>query len=61
MNKTIEETMAIIINELDRLDKTFTGNINFQLNYRDGSVGNINCALNKSIKVEVRSGGQSGN
>jgi hypothetical protein len=56
MNKSVETAIEIIAYELERLDKTFTGNINFQLNYREGSVGNINSQLNKSIKVEVRNG-----
>lgn len=38
------------------VDAKFTGNVEFKVNYKEGGIANMNCSLNKSVKMlkEVR-------
>lgn len=45
--------LSSIKHELERLDKSFTGNITFRINLKDGSIGNMNVELGKSVKGET--------
>jgi len=38
-----------IRHEIESLDDKFTGNIEFRLNFKNGSIANMNCTKNKSI------------
>jgi len=39
-----------IKHELEKLNPSFTGNISFQLNYKEGIIGNMNIEMGKSVK-----------
>ena len=52
MNPTTEEYINFIKRELDKLEQgKFTGNIEFKVNFKEGGVANLNCTLNKSVKL----------
>ena len=37
--------------EVDKLEQCFfTGNVEFQVNFKEGNIANINCNLKKSVK-----------
>ena len=42
--------LEAIKHELEKLSPDFTGNISFQLNYKEGIVGNMNIGLGKSVR-----------
>ena len=38
--------------ELEKLEQgKFTGNIEFKVNFKEGGVANLNCILNRSIRL----------
>ncbi len=52
LSSKTEEYIEAIRHELERLkDTRFTGNRTFQLNFKEGSVCNMNCGSQKSIKL----------
>jgi hypothetical protein len=52
----IEFYLEAIRNELDKLKEgKFTGNTQFQVNFKEGMICNMNCGLNRSIKqIEIK-------
>ena len=45
---------SVIAIELEKLEEArFTGNIEFKVNLKEGSIGNINVTLQKSIKKPI--------
>lgn len=52
MNPITEEYISFMRRELEKLEQgKFTGNIDFKVNFKDGGVANLNCILNKSVKL----------
>lgn len=52
MKSNTKQYHDFIADELDKLeDGTFTGSIEFQINMKDGAVGNMNVKLNKSVRL----------
>jgi copper chaperone CopZ len=47
---SISDCVELIKAELQKADKDFTGNIDFKVNFKDGSIGNINFGTNKVLK-----------
>ena len=47
----IKEYLDYIADEVVKLHPRFTGNIEFKLNLKEGSIANMNCHLSKSVKV----------
>lgn len=56
MVEQLEFYVKSIQHELERLDSRFTGNISFQLNFKEGSVGNMNVDLGKSVRMPSERG-----
>ena len=51
MNDGLEAYLEFIMGELEKLKEgNFTGNIEFKVNFKEGSIANLNCSLNKSVK-----------
>ncbi|GAG01521.1 unnamed protein product, partial [marine sediment metagenome] len=47
--------LDFIKREIEKLKEgRFTGNINFQVNWKEGSVANLNIGLNKSVRRIVK-------
>ncbi len=43
--------LDFITQEIEKLKEgRFTGNIEFKVNWKEGSIANLNCGLNKSIR-----------
>ncbi len=52
LSSKTEEYVDAIKHELETLEETrFTGNRTFQLNFKEGSVANLNVGSHKSIKL----------
>ena len=47
----IDEYLDFIKHEIGKIDERFTGSIDFQMNFRDGGISNMNCTLKKSVKL----------
>ena len=57
MNPTIKWYIESIEHELERLESAkFTGNIEFQLNFKDSMIANCNVILRKSVRRETNVG-----
>ncbi|MCK9370590.1 hypothetical protein M0R04_11830 [Candidatus Dojkabacteria bacterium] len=51
MNESTKFYLETIQRELERLEQgKFTGNVEFQCNFKDGSIANLNVTLRRSIK-----------
>jgi hypothetical protein len=51
MNGNIEFYLEAIRVELEKLfEGKFTGNMEFKVNFKEGSIANMNIGLNRSIK-----------
>lgn len=51
-DRMIEEYVEFIKNELLQLRfGRFTGNVDFKVNLKEGSIGNMNCVLSKCVKL----------
>lgn len=51
MSESLKFYLDTIQKEAERLENgRFTGNVEFQLNFKDGSIANENVVLRKSIK-----------
>jgi len=49
----IEKYLEAIRYELEKLrDGKFTGNMDFKVNFKEGSIGNLNIGLNRSLKLD---------
>lgn len=52
MNQSIEEYIQTIRHEIEQLSPDFTGNIEFRLNFKEGSIANMNVSKSKSLKLD---------
>lgn len=52
MSIIIDEYIDFIKSELEKLEQgKFTGNVEFQVNFKDGGIANMNSVLRKSIRL----------
>ncbi len=52
MNEVLKWYLDFIQHELEKLEGgRFTGNIEFKVNLKEGGIANLNCVLNRSVKL----------
>jgi pyruvoyl-dependent arginine decarboxylase (PvlArgDC) len=49
----IEKYIESVRHEVNQLGEHYTGRISFELNFRDGGVGNMNIEKGKSIRLSI--------
>ena len=53
MLDNIDWYIDCIKHELEKLQSgKFTGNMEFKVNFKEGSIANMNCSLNRSIRKD---------
>ena len=54
MNDMIKWYVSYFVKEIEFSHSSrFSGNMTFQVNFRDGVIGNMNVGVNQSVKKEV--------
>jgi hypothetical protein len=44
--------LDMMLHELEKMNKGFTGNVDFKLNFKEGMIANANIVLTKSYKAQ---------
>ena len=57
MRFEVDEYVEYIKAELEQLvESKFCGNVEFKINFKDGLIFNMNCSLNKSVRLLQKGG-----